>query len=447
MEVRVAAVEQPAGTRFDGNGTVTARVADERHEEKLGWKALDRPHRVETEPWLTAALVPNPRGPVLPVHRPIAMALEQRSWVRRGVELVARDMHLRTRKIRQATCVIEIEVRHHDVPHIVRFETESLDVADQGFSLRIEARPRDPVEHTPEARSAIEVVVPKPCIHHDKTRVGLDDEAMTHHLACFEIATLALQESPAPRTHRRGADMVDLHRLAVYHERAMCGRYTLTVDYDDLANELGLQGPRPPDWVPRFNIAPTQPVPVVTSRDPDAVTFHRWGLIPHWAKDRSIGNRMINARKETLSEKPSFRESFETRRCLVLADGFYEWKTEVKVKRPFYIRLASKGAFTFAGLWDRWKGPDGEVILSCTIITTEPNSLVAPLHDRMPAILTPEGRADWLDRAITDPSHLARHLAPVASEQLELYEVSTLVNTPKNDVAACVEPFRRGLFD
>jgi putative SOS response-associated peptidase YedK len=159
----------------------------------------------------------------------------------------------------------------------------------------------------------------------------------------------------------------------------------------------------------------------------------RWGLIPSWAKDESIGSRMINARAETLAEKPSFKGLLRSKRCLIVADGFYEWKQENGSKIPMYMTLKSGEPFAFAGLWDLWKSPDGEHIRSCTIITTEPNDLVAPIHNRMPAILLPGAYADWLDPDMRDEQALSHWLAPYPAEEMTARPVSRLVNDPKRD--------------
>jgi putative SOS response-associated peptidase YedK len=165
----------------------------------------------------------------------------------------------------------------------------------------------------------------------------------------------------------------------------------------------------------------------------------RWGLIPSWAKDPSMGDRMINARAETVAEKPSFRRALQKRRCLVLADGFYEWRKEGKTKTPMYIRLRSHEPFGFAGLWETWKSPEGEAIHSCTVITTTPNSLMESIHNRMPVILSREGESSWLDRAIETPERLLPLLIPYSANAMEAYAVSSMVNNPRNDAPACIE--------
>ena len=220
----------------------------------------------------------------------------------------------------------------------------------------------------------------------------------------------------------------------------MCGRFSLGVNLDDLI-EAFPDFTFPPEIEPRYNVAPTQNVMVVPNHTAGHVSFFRWGLIPSWAKDPSIGNRLINARAETLGEKPSFRAAYLRRRCLILADGFYEWQTipGSKTKQPMYIQLATKKPFAFAGLWELWR-PDDTPILSCTIITTEPNALLAPIHNRMPVILPPDAYARWLDPAEQKPAALNDLLKPYPADLMAAYPVSRLVNSPTNDTPACIVP-------
>src|SRR5688500_11967104 len=210
----------------------------------------------------------------------------------------------------------------------------------------------------------------------------------------------------------------------------MCGRYTLVK-----LNELLLRFPNilPPTGIaPRYNIAPTQPVLVIPNNHPDRFELFHWGLIPSWAKDTAIGNRMINARAETLAEKPSFRTALKRRRCLLPADGFYEWRKEPdgKTKTPIYIRLKSGEPFMFAGLWDEWHSPDGSVLPSCAVITTRPNELMASIHDRMPVILSKDELRQWLDPAEQEPERLTALLKPFPAERMEAFPVSRTVNNP-----------------
>jgi putative SOS response-associated peptidase YedK len=221
----------------------------------------------------------------------------------------------------------------------------------------------------------------------------------------------------------------------------MCGRFTMTVDPAQLQDTFPWLNV-PEGIGPRYNIAPTQPVAVVPNNDENRIEFFNWGLIPSWAKDPSIGNRLINARAETLAEKPAFRAAFRRRRCLVLADGFFEWRKDPgkKVKQPMYIRLNTGEPFAFAGLWEVWNSADGSQILSCTIITTEPNELVSDIHNRMPVILPREAYSAWLNPSEVQPAELGDLLRPYPSTELAAYPVSTIVNSPGNDTPACVVP-------
>jgi len=219
----------------------------------------------------------------------------------------------------------------------------------------------------------------------------------------------------------------------------MCGRFTLTADLSTLQEAFPFVH-MPEGMQPRYNIAPSQPVAVVPNDGRNQLDFFVWGLIPSWAKDPSIGNRMINARAETLQEKPSFRNAFRRRRCLVLADGFYEWKKEGQGKIPTYIRLASGSPFAFAGLWESWNAPDGSNVLSCTIITTQPNEFMAKIHNRMPVILPESSYSLWLESGEQDTRRLADLLAAYTSGEMQAYPVSPLVNNPKNDVPELIQP-------
>ena len=215
----------------------------------------------------------------------------------------------------------------------------------------------------------------------------------------------------------------------------MCGRFTLTVTVKDLQEILpALEAAEA--ILPRYNIAPTQPVPVVANDAPTRLATFRWGLIPRWAKDASIGSRLINARAETLAEKPSFRDAFKKRRCLVFASGFYEWKKVAGStrKQPYLVRAQGGRPLAFAGLWEEWRSPEGP-LRSFTIITTPPNEQMRELHDRMPAILAPSSFDAWLAR---EPASLAPLLAPT-SEPLVLTPVSTRVNSPGYDGPECIE--------
>jgi len=221
----------------------------------------------------------------------------------------------------------------------------------------------------------------------------------------------------------------------------MCGRFTLTIDPGDL-QEVFPDVQIPSGFSPRFNIAPTQPVAVISNAVPDRLDFFTWGLIPSWAKDPEIGNRMINARAETLAEKPSFRTALRRRRCLILADGFYEWRQipDSKGKIPTYIHLKDHRPFAFAGLWELWNSPDGSQIYSCTIITTQPNELMQTIHNRMPVILPKASYSRWLDPAERQPADLADLLVSYPASEMAAYPVSRLVNSPQVDTPACIQP-------
>ena len=219
----------------------------------------------------------------------------------------------------------------------------------------------------------------------------------------------------------------------------MCGRYSLIAGADQLALRFDFDVGAL-NLSPNFNVAPSQSVLTVRAAEgPGAerrnreAALMRWGLIPSWAKDKSIGYKMINARAETVAERPSYRTALQRRRCLVIADGFYEWQREGKARRPMRITLQSGEPFAFAGLWETWRDPEGERLQSCTIITTTPNELVRPIHDRMPVILPPDLEPLWLDPDVKDAAVLSNILAPYPADAMQAYEVSALVNTPSNN--------------
>ena len=211
----------------------------------------------------------------------------------------------------------------------------------------------------------------------------------------------------------------------------MCGRYTLTIDIKTIAEKFGV--PASLETSPRYNVAPTQEVVTIMRNGTSHLALLRWGLIPSWAKDESIGSRMINARAESLAEKASFKGLLRSKRCLVIADGFYEWRQENGFKTPMYITLKNGEPFAFAGLWDQWKSPDGQQVRSCTIITTEPNDVLAPIHNRMPAILLPGAYEDWLNPDMRDEQALSHWLAPYPAEEMTARAVSRQVNDPKRE--------------
>jgi len=221
----------------------------------------------------------------------------------------------------------------------------------------------------------------------------------------------------------------------------MCGRFTQTASPAVIAQEFGVTVP--PLFTPRYNIAPSQPVAAIRI-EPGTTTRQlvqlRWGLIPSWAKDPKIGHQCINAKAETVAEKPSFRAAFKARRCLVIATGFYEWQVQGKAKQPMWIGLKSHRPFAFAGLWEQWQPPEGTVIESCTIVTTDPNELLRPIHNRMPVILAPTAYDLWLDPTVQQGDSLKALLRPYPSEELQAYAVNTLVNNPRQDSSDCLEP-------
>ena len=227
----------------------------------------------------------------------------------------------------------------------------------------------------------------------------------------------------------------------------MCGRFSQTRSWSELAELYEAPGGEPPrNLAPRYNVAPTQAIPIVRIEEDGrrGLVMARWGLVPSWAKDVAIGARLINARAETAAEKPAFRDAVRRRRCLIPADGFYEWQARPRgPKQPHHIARADGGAMAFAGLWERWdRAPDGRPLVSCTILTTEANALVRPIHDRMPVILDPEDEGPWLD--VGDPARLR----PISADALRANPVGRRVNDVRNDDPACREPdTTRTLFD
>jgi putative SOS response-associated peptidase YedK len=221
----------------------------------------------------------------------------------------------------------------------------------------------------------------------------------------------------------------------------MCGRFVLMTVGKDLAKRFGLEEEL--HLKPRYNIAPTQMVAVIRiDRDTlqRRLVLVKWGLIPFWAKDASIGNRLINARGETVAEKPAFRAAFKSRRCLVPADGYYEWKKMKEGhKQPYFASNADGSPFAFAGLWEKWQAPEDEIIESCTILTTDANDLTQPIHDRMPVIMKPEDYGLWLDSEVKDQKLLKPLLRPYPSSEMKVEPVSPKVNKASYDAPNCVE--------
>ena len=222
----------------------------------------------------------------------------------------------------------------------------------------------------------------------------------------------------------------------------MCGRFTLASD-PEMLQQVFFDFEVPMNLSPRYNISPTQDVAVIANTEDGEIEFFHWGLIPHWAKDPKIGNRMINARSETLAEKPSFRNAYKRRRCLILSDGYYEWQKIPgdRLKQPVYIRLKSQEPFALAGLWETWQTEKMDAPLrSCTIITCPPNALLAEIHHRMPVILPQDAYAEWLAPDERSADVLQPLLIPYPDEKIEAYPVSRFVNRPMNDSPECIAP-------
>lgn len=222
----------------------------------------------------------------------------------------------------------------------------------------------------------------------------------------------------------------------------MCGRFTLTASIDEIMDRFDIQSFLDEElFVPSYNIAPSQLVlAVINDGSSNRMGFLKWGLVPPWASDPSIGNKMINARAETIAEKPSFRNAFKKKRCLVIADSFYEWKRHSdKTKTPMRIKLKSNELFAMAGLWEGYRTPDGKTLYSCSVITTGPNELMKDIHDRMPVILKREDESLWLNPEIADPQRLTPLLIPFDENLMDTYEVSPLVNSPKNNTIELIQ--------
>lgn len=220
----------------------------------------------------------------------------------------------------------------------------------------------------------------------------------------------------------------------------MCGRFTITLPANELEESLGVKT-LPKDYLPRYNVAPSQPILVVTNAEQRNAEWMRWGLIPSWAKDPAIGYKMINARSETLTEKPSYRNAFARRRCLILADGFYEWQKGTGPKgrsQPYYFKREDGRPFAFAGLWEFWQSGKGEEILSCTIITCSANETVQPVHERMPVMLDEGQIWQWLQQGST--VDLQAMLQPFPAHQMVRYPVSNLVNRPEVETPDLILP-------
>lgn len=219
----------------------------------------------------------------------------------------------------------------------------------------------------------------------------------------------------------------------------MCGRFVCKSDLRDFAKLVNASIGQC-DYKPSFNISPRKPVAVVMEEGEKKLVTMRWGLIPSWAKDESISDKLINARSETIAEKPSFRAAFRERRCLICADGFYEWQETSKGKAPVFIYLTSGKPFFMAGLYEIWKSPSGEEVRSCTIITTAANEMMNPIHTRMPVIVDPEYYEKWLDPSFRDIEVLQSILKPYDPAQMTSHKVTTLVNSPKHNSQDLIAP-------
>lgn len=219
----------------------------------------------------------------------------------------------------------------------------------------------------------------------------------------------------------------------------MCGRFTLFTNIEEIIDRFDIQAAFNDEYHSSYNVAPTHSVlSVINDGTKNRLGYLRWGLIPSWAKDEKICYKMINARSETIAEKVSFKNAYKNKRCLILADSFYEWKKTPERKIPMRIKLKNNAPFGMAGLWESWKSPNG-MIHSCTVITTTPNELMTSIHDRMPVILRPEDEEIWLDSSIHDTEYLKQFLKPIDSQHMEAFEVSSNVNSPKNNAPHLIE--------
>jgi putative SOS response-associated peptidase YedK len=219
----------------------------------------------------------------------------------------------------------------------------------------------------------------------------------------------------------------------------MCGRFVLCSNVKTIAEEFHL-GTTAFYYKPSYNIAPSQNIAVLYYEGENKLMQCRWGFIPSWAHDASIGNRMINARAESIAVKRTFKSAFKNRRCLIPADGFYEWRKVGRIKTPRYIRFKSGRPFSFAGLYNPWVSPEGRKLYTCTIITTGANKLIEPFHNRMPVIIPTDKRSCWLDSTVQDDKSILPLLKPFAAEAMEVYDVSTLVNSPSHDSPHNIKP-------
>ncbi|GIO09690.1 putative SOS response-associated peptidase YoqW [Brevibacillus reuszeri] len=219
----------------------------------------------------------------------------------------------------------------------------------------------------------------------------------------------------------------------------MCGRFTIVFDAETLLNRFDIED-IPFDWREIYNVAPGQKIPaIIEDRGERRIGQLKWGLVPFWSKDEKVGYKMINAKSETLREKPAFKNLFARKRCIIPADGFYEWKKVGKEKQPMRIMMTTGEPFAFAGLYDTWTSPEGEKLHTCTIITTKPNDVVQDIHDRMPVILKKQDEQLWLDREKFDADLLQSLLVPYDHDQMRAYPVPAMVGSPKNDLPECIQ--------
>ncbi|HHV65098.1 MAG TPA: SOS response-associated peptidase [Peptococcaceae bacterium] len=218
----------------------------------------------------------------------------------------------------------------------------------------------------------------------------------------------------------------------------MCGRFVLTLTIQEVAEILNVIGEI--DWTPKYNIAPKQEIPAVASDGQNRLELFQWGLIPYWANKQTNWSGMINARAETIDIKPSFKHWLSRQRCLIPANGFYEWKKVGRSKIPYFFKLNNRKLFCFAGIWDAWKSPEGKIFKTCAIITTVANEIMSPIHNRMPVILEQEQEGIWLNPSMTDFLELKSLLNPYPAELMNAYQVSTYVNSIYNDTSKCIEP-------
>lgn len=263
-------------------------------------------------------------------------------------------------------------------------------------------------------------------------------------MCCFDVSAAVIAGTQVAVSRHATENLCILTDLAP--KPTMCGRFTLRSPAADVARYFDLA--EIPLLEPRYNIAPTQAVAVVRA---DATARRRldrlvWGLVPSWASDPAIGTRLINARAETVADKPAFRQAFRQRRCLVVADGFYEWQGAGRQKQPYYLTAAGGGPFALAGLWEQWQR-DGQTIGSCTIITTAANDCVQQVHDRMPVILAPDAWPRWLDPGVNEPEWVQPLLKPCPAETLVAFPVSTAVNRATHDQSDCIEPLSQTTVD